>query len=311
MKYLRLFIILIFSIASVHSQELIEENIEVTNGEASLPGTLSYFNTDKPLPLAIFIHGSGNIDRNGNQAGLNIGANYIKILADSLNANGIAFYRYDKRTSNPSNKSLINENISFEDLVEDARKSILNFTDDKRFNSITLIGHSQGALTSMLALNDSVTKYVSLAGASKTLAETVVTQINLQSKELGAIAAQHFDELHRTDTIQEVNLMLLSIFNPINHTFIKSYNSYVPTEEIKKIQIPTIIINGASDLQITPEDAKALHASIPDAELVIIPEMNHVLKTVKNIQENQSSYQVASFPLSSKLVEVLSEFIKK
>ncbi|XLS28221.1 alpha/beta hydrolase [Flavobacteriaceae bacterium M23B6Z8] len=311
MTYFRMLIIFLSGIVSMNAQELIEETIELQNGKIEIPGILSYTDSEKPLPLTIFIHGSGNIDRNGNQAGLNIGANYIKVLADSLNSKGIAFFRYDKRTANPANRKLIDHTISYEDIVEDARIVMKHFAGDDRFSSITVIGHSQGALTSLLAMNEAISKYISLAGASKTLEETVIAQINLQSKELGAIAKQHFEELRKTDTIQEVNFMLQSIFNPVNHTFVKSYNAYLPTEEIAKIKLPTLIINGASDLQITPEDANALKASNPNAELIIIPEMNHVLKTVKDLQENQASYRDASFPLSSELVAVLTEFIKK
>ncbi|WP_340199289.1 alpha/beta hydrolase [Ascidiimonas sp. W6] len=311
MKIIKILSILLCVCSIAEGQDLISEEISLFNGNISLPGTLSYQKTEGKIPLAIFIHGSGNIDRNGNQAGVNVQANYIKMLADSLNKNGIAFYRYDKRTANPANKPFINKTISFDDLVDDARVALTHFQGDSRFKTITVIGHSQGSLTAILALTDIASKYISLAGASKTLEETVISQITKQSKELGIIASKHFEELSTTDTIQEVNFMLQSIFNPRNHLFIKSYNKYNPIEEIKKVTIPTLIINGNADLQIMQEDAQRLKEAKPDAELVIIPEMNHVLKTVKNLQENQASYIQENFPLSIKLVEVITEFVKK
>ncbi len=309
MKYFKLLFFIIIC-NHIHAQVITEEEIQLYNDKVSLTGTLSYPEKDSILPLAIFINGSGNVDRNGNQAGLPLQSNYIKTLADSLNKNNIAFYRFDKRTANKANIPYINATITFEDLIEDAKICISHFTGDTRFSSITIIGHSQGSLTGMLAINDSVTKFVSLAGASKTFGETLVSQINKQNTVLGAAAKAHLEELQKTDTIQEVNFMLQQIFNPVNYNFLKSYNAYNPVVEIKKITIPTLIINGEADLQITPEDAQNLHDANPNSQLVIIPEMNHVLKTVKNLQENQLSYQSEAYPLSSELVSVLTKFIK-
>ena len=89
--------------ALVFSQEIVSKNLDLSNGKVKLPGTLSYPKTTGEIPLVIFIHGSGNIDRNGNQAGTFVKANYIKTLADSLNTRGIACYRYDKRTATKDN----------------------------------------------------------------------------------------------------------------------------------------------------------------------------------------------------------------
>jgi pimeloyl-ACP methyl ester carboxylesterase len=310
MKYSRLFFLFLVISIATKSQEIIEEDIQLFNGSVNLAGTLSYPEKDS-VPLTIFIHGSGNIDRNGNQAGMPVKPNYIKLLADSLNKNGIAFYRYDKRTANPKNLALINESIRFEDLVQDAEVVMRHFQSDLRFSSIVIIGHSQGSLTAMLALNDSISKFVSLAGASRKFGEILVSQISKQNKELGNIARSHLEELQATDTIKEVNFMLQQLFNPVNHNFIKSYNTYDPIEEINKIKIPVLVIHGNADLQITTEDALGLKDANLNSELVIIPEMNHVLKTIKNVQENYLSYQSEAFPLSTQLVKVLTEFIKK
>lgn len=310
MNYLKVILIILLFCHTIQAQNIIKEEVELLNGTIHLSGTLSYPESEKPIPLAIFIHGSGNVDRNGNQAGLNIKPNYIKQLAESLNRNTIAFYRYDKRNANLSNIPLLDETSVFDDLVEDAALVIEHFSGDSRFKNITVIGHSQGSLTAILAFNENFSKFISLAGASDTFGELLVSQIDKQSKELGTITREHLKELKDTDTIQKVNFMLQSIFKPFNHNFIKSYNAYRPTEVIKKIHIPTLLVNGSSDLQITVKDAKKLKQAKPDATLVIIPQMNHVLKTVTNLEENQSSYLTENFAISQELIEVISGFIK-
>ncbi|MDT0540837.1 serine aminopeptidase domain-containing protein [Croceitalea sp. P059] len=307
MKKLTLLALFIFG--SIFSQEVVSEEILLTNYEIKLPGTLSYLENNKPQPLVIFIHGSGNIDRNGNQ-GILSSTNYIKSFADSLNSKGIAFYRYDKRTSNADNLNLFNE-ISFNDLVEDAKINIDYFKKDRRFNSIHLIGHSQGSLVGMLIANENCKTYTSLAGPGTDIGTTLISQITAQQGDLGKATEMHITELLTTDTIQEVNPFLMAIFQPRNQQFLKEWILLDPIEEIKKLTLPTLIINGDEDSQVKIEDAKLLSASKPDAKLVIIKKMNHLLKTVEDSTENLQSYTDSTFPISTELVLTVTEFIKE
>lgn len=298
-------------------QEVISEKTDLKNGKISIPGTLSYPKLDKKLPLAIFVHGSGNVDRNGNQGAV-IKANYIAQLADNLNKKGLAFYRYDKRTSNPSNISLL-KNITIHDFVSDVTIAIKNFKDDKRFKSIHLIGHSQGSLVAMLAADSNIKSYISLAGPSESIDKTLVTQITNQNPQIGEIAKQHINELRKTDTILSVNPFLVQLFAPQNQKFLKDWMLLTPTDEIKKIKKPILIIQGEKDLQVTSTDANNLISACAineagldaPAELVLIEQMNHVLKTVNNQNENQQSYASPDYPISTILVETIANFILK
>lgn len=291
------------------AQEINSEEITLKNGAIELPGTLSYPNTSEPKPLAIFIHGSGNVDRNGNQGNL-AQANYIKVLADSLNHRGIAFYRYDKRTAHPINLPKLKD-IRFHDLPEDAKLAILHFKKDKRFSGIHLIGHSQGSLVGMLLANEEgVKSYTSLAGPGENIGITLVKQIKTQNEDLGQASELHIKELMETDTIQEVNPFLLSIFAPMNQAFLKDWIQLDPAVEIKKVTVPTLLLNGDADTQVSVADAKLLLKAKPDAKLTIIKKMNHVLKTVENFAENQKSYVDPSFSISGQLIMVIADFIK-
>ena len=83
-----------------------------------------------------------------------------------------------------------------------------------------------------------------------------------------------------------------------------------PTEEIAKVTIPILIVNGDTDMQVEVSDAEKLHAAAPRSRLKIIPKMNHVLKEVNTVSGNMESYSDEKFPLSVLLVETLEEFIK-
>ena len=306
LKLLR--ILFCFCLLQTSAQEITSEEITLTNGEILLPGTLSYPNTGKPLPLIIFIQGSGNVNRDGNQPGTLIQSAYIKTFRDSLNARGIGFYSYDKRTSVPENISKLGD-IRFTDLVADVKLAITNYESDSRFSSLHLIGHSQGSLVGMLSLRPKVKSYISLAGPGVTIDKKIVEQIKAQSPELGELAAQHFTELQETDTITSINPMLFQIFAPQNQQFLKGYAALDPVAEIKKVTVPTLIINGDADIQISPQDAQLLHEALPGSALEIIPKLNHVLKEVNSMAENQQAYMQPNLPLSPALLRVITEFI--
>lgn len=300
-------LVLFFASALVFSQQVISEEIKLYNGEIALLGTLSYPKTDDKLPLAIFVHGSGNPDRNGNQGAM-VQANYIKVLADSLNAKGVAFYRFDKRNSNPSNLARL-KGMKFEELVEDLKLAIDKFQNDQRFNSIHLLGHSQGSLIGMLAASNDIASFTSIAGPGSSIDKTLILQVSKQSEELGKVTQSHIEELIETDTIVQVNPFLISIFNPQIQKYLKEWIALDPSEEIKKLSMPILIVNGDADIQVMVEDAENLKKANHEAQLHIIPKMNHVLKMVNSLDENQRSYTDSDFPLSKELVDILSEFI--
>ena len=302
------FLYIFFLVCSITfgQSKITSEEILIKNGEIELPGTLTFSKTK--TPLVIWVHGSGNVDRNGNQ-GTAVKANYIKQFRDEINKNNIAFFSYDKRTSNRKNAPFF-KGITFNHFIDDVKKVINNFKNDKRFSEIILVGHSQGSLIAMMAL-DNVSKYISLAGPGEAIDKTLVKQVTAQNAPLGETTAAHFKELKETGAIKEVNPFLVSIFSKPNWAFLSSWAKLNPVEEIKKVNIPTLIINGTKDSQVKVKDANALHKAKPSAKLVIIDNMNHVLKNIEKDADNMKSYTTPDFPISTKLITTVVAFIKK
>ena len=306
-KFITYIIITVFSIA-VSLAQVKSEEILIKNDSIELPGTLTYA-TEKS-PLIIWVHGSGNVDRNGNQLPM-IKANYIKQLRDSINKEGISFYSYDKRTANKNNVVFMMKNgVDFKDFADDVQKVVTHFKNEKRFTSITLIGHSQGSLVAMLASKD-IDKYISVAGPSKSADKAIIKQIQEKAPFLDSITKAHFKELKETGEIKVVNPMLLSIFAKPNQSFLNSWMQYNPSEEIKKLTIPVLIIQGDKDIQVQVSDAEALHEANQNSELLVIKNMNHVLKNIEKEEDNLASYYSADFSISKKLIETIIQFVKK
>ncbi|MCH3884714.1 alpha/beta hydrolase family protein [Tenacibaculum aquimarinum] len=285
------------SFAQVKSEEIL-----IKNEGVELPGTLRF--SEEKTPLLIWIHGSGGVDRNGNTP------QYIKQFRDSINANNIAFFSYDKRTANKNNIVFLKQGVLFNDFVLDAKTVINHFKKDNRFSEIILVGHSQGSLIAMLA-SENTSKYISLAGAGETIDKTLIRQLSTQNPILGQSVKSHLKELMETGTIKEVNPMLAGMFSEPNLPFLKSWISINPTDEIKKLTLPILILNGTKDLQVPVKDAENLHNANPSSNLVLIKNMNHVLKDIQKDQDNLKSYYSADFPLSTTLIKTVVTFVKK
>ena len=82
--------------------------------------------------------------------------------------------------------------------------------------------------------------------------------------------------------------------------------------EIKKLNIPVLILQGDKDIQVSVEDAKTLFLAKKSSQLAIIKNMNHVLKIIGDGKdENIKSYSNPSLPISQELISKMVSFIKK
>jgi pimeloyl-ACP methyl ester carboxylesterase len=59
-----------------------------------------------------------------------------------------------------------------------------------------------------------------------------------------------------------------------------------------QLKMPALIVQGSNDMQVGVGDAQALKAAKPDAELVLIDGMNHVMRIVPNdVKRQLASYK--------------------
>lgn len=308
MKNLLIATLLSYSMFSF--SQIIEEEINLSNAKIAIPGTLTYPETKNKVPLVIFIHGSGNPDRDGNQEGTPMQSSYIKALADSLNNLKIAFYRYDKRSARSENFDKL-EDVTVLDFVADAKVAIAHFKNDPRFSGIHLIGHSQGSLIAMLAVNEDITSLISMAGAGQTIDKIMVQQIYAQNPEFGKLVEEHFQELMTKGSIATVDPNLVTMFPPQIQNFYKTWASIDPQKEIKKLQIPILILNGDKDIQVAITNAQNLKVAQPEATLMIIPNMNHIMKEEDAEVQGHEGYLNPKYPISPKMIAAVLQFISQ
>jgi pimeloyl-ACP methyl ester carboxylesterase len=282
--------------------------LETSTGK--IYGTITLPNYLKKGKIVLIISGSGPTDRDGNNSMMK--NNSLKQFAFALADSGIASLRFDKRGIAASAKAMSKESdIRFDDLVNDVKSWILYLKKDKRFTEIIVAGHSEGSLLGMIASTKNVNKYISISGPGNPADVIIKTQLGNQSIELKKIAEPMLDSLSKGFQVHNNNLMLASFFRPSVQPYLISWFKYNPQNEIKKIKIPVLIIQGDKDIQLSIEDAKLLFLAKGSCQLAIIKNMNHVLKIIGDDKdENIKSYSNPSLPISSDFITKVVSFIK-
>jgi fermentation-respiration switch protein FrsA (DUF1100 family) len=84
-----------------------------------------------------------------------------------------------------------------------------------------------------------------------------------------------------------------------------------PKTIIAKSTTPTLIVQGTRDIQVTVGDARTLKTSQPSAALVLIEDMNHVLRHITTDAEQLPSYSNPALPLAPELVPALLGFLEQ
>ena len=284
------------------------ENIAVNS---LLNGTLyAPIRQNNTTNLVILIAGSGPTNRDGNQIGLT--NNSLKLLAESLVKNGIAVYSYDKRIFAQMAAGKLDEaSLSFDNFIDDAKAVVLYFKNQKKYHSITIAGHSEGALIGMVAANGNADAYISIAGAGRPIDEVLLEQIGKQAPFLKEEVEKNLATLKSGNTFELKNQMLASLFRASVQPYMISWIKYHPQNEIKKLQIPSLLINGDKDIQVSVQDAQLLQQAKPDAQLQIIPNMNHIFKAIKGDDtENKASYTNPELPICTELTSIITTFIR-
>ena len=263
--------------------------------------------------LMILQAGSGPTDRNGNSP-LGVSANSYRLLANVLAKEGVATLLIDKRGIAASKAAGKDESaLVFDNYIEDMAAWATQLKTDRRVKKIILAGHSEGSLIAMIAAQKvKADKYISIAGPSKPINEILSWQLNQRAPILAPAADSIMNKMKNGEKVDSIPPMLFSLFRPSIQPYMISWMKYNPCEEIKKLSVPVLIIQGTTDLQVQQSEGEALHQCNPASSLSIINGMNHVLKDAPaEMAANMATYKNADLPLSEKLVADIVKFIKE
>lgn len=281
-------------------------------GGVRLSGTLTLPAGQGPFPVALIIAGSGPTDRDGNS--FYIKTDMYKLLAQGLAARGIATLRYDKRGIGASATAQSEAQLRFDEYVDDAVALTHYLASRKDLRNISIIGHSEGSLIGILAAqrDPNVKALVSVAGVGRNAAAVIEEQVRAggASPAILAEVAAYNTSLLAGKPVASPDPALNALFRTSVQPYLISWYRYDPSLEIAKLKIPVLIVQGTTDLQVSVTDAKLLAAADPQAKLLVVQGMNHILRDAPaDRQQNVATYQDPALPLNAKVVPAIASFL--
>jgi len=287
----------------------VESSVTLETKTGTLYGTLCFPKNFTKGPVGMIIAGSGPTDRNCNSPMMKTDA--YKMLAHQLADNNIATFRYDKRGIGESKGAANKETtLHFEDLVNDANAWLQLLKQDKRFTKIIVIGHSEGSLIGILIANNGADEFISISGVGESGDKILKTQLMVQPKSVQDSLFPIIDSLAAGKLVKNVNPNFNALFRASVQPYLISWFKYNPANEIKKLTIPVLILQGTNDMQVSVDDAKMLKEADPKAKLILLDSMNHVFKIIKGDRtENINSYSNPALPIDPELPADIGDFI--
>jgi pimeloyl-ACP methyl ester carboxylesterase len=293
----------------------VETAYTITSGALQLGGTLTLpRGASGRIPVAVIIAGSGPTDRNGNSV-MGIRPNSYAQLAWRLAERGIATLRYDKRAMPGTRGTFDITTMTMDDFAADARAAAESLSHDRRFSRVVFIGHSEGASLALIAARQGapVAGVVHVSGLGRGIGEVLREQL---SRQFDSATMVRYDTAMKHYLLGEqpadVPPPMAMLFVPLNRTFLRSMMAFDAPAAIRAVRQPVLIVQGATDLQASVADAERLHAARPDAKLVVIPEVNHVLKhdTSQTIAAQMATtYNDPTAPITPAVVAAIADWI--
>ncbi|WP_246030612.1 alpha/beta hydrolase [Kluyvera ascorbata] len=288
-----------------------ETVLDAAGPKGPLKGTLLTPNS-KPNTVVLIVPGSGPTDRDGNNP-LGVNASPYRLLAEGLAAKGLATLRIDKRGMFASAMAVEDANaVTIADYVDDVRSWVDVLRRHMNTPRIWILGHSEGGAS---AQEEDVCGVVLIATPGRPMGKVLKGQLNAnpENEMLLRQALPIIDALEHRRRVDITNMhpALQSLFNPAIQGVLINAFSYNPGHLISSISKPVLVLQGQRDLQVEETDARLLKAANPQVSLVILPDMNHVMKEVTSDDHkaNIASYAEPALPLAPGLIDSIELFL--
>jgi len=283
------------------------------SGRVTLRGTLTLPGRDRPGLVALLVAGSGATDRNGNAAPA-MRSNLYAQLAWGLALRGIASLRYDKRGVGESEGGDQRAMTTMDDFAEDVGSAAASLERDPRFRGVVVVGHSEGGWLAIRAAGRGapVRGAALLATPGRPFVELLRAQLAAQ---LDSATMTQFDAAMslylRGDIVTGVPPALEPFFRPVNRRFVESLAAFDALAELRRLELPVLVVQGDRDVQVAVADAERLGAAARSGQVVIVSGANHVFKHAASGDRlgQLALYADPTVPVTDELVSALAEWI--
>lgn len=227
------------------------------------------------VPAVVTITGSGAQDRDEYIA-IVPGYRPFRQIADTLGRRGVAVLRLDDRGYGESEGSFAASTTA--DFANDIRSAVAWLRERPEIDParIGLVGHSEGGMIApMVAATDSsLAGIVIMAGPSQSLGEIIAYQMRYAIDHDTTFAASARDSVYRA---QKAEFDTTAARAP----WMAFGLPYDPLPTARQVAVPVLIMQGATDRQVTAEQADALATAIraggnDDVTVHVLPDRNHL-----------------------------------
>ena len=293
----------------------VDREATIDGGKAPLHGALLIPDGPSAGAAVLIIPGSGPTDRDSNSTIPGMKPNTLKLLADGLAQQGIASLRIDKRGVGQSAAALTAEaDMRFEDNIDDAIGWTKFLGAQPGVRCVVILGHSEGALVAaMTARRVRTCGVVSISGVGRRAADVIKAQLMAapMPEDLRAQAFADLDSLAAGRPVAEPPASLMALFRPSVQPYLISWLTIDPAVELAAVKSPVLIVQGANDLQVSVDDARLLAKARPDAKLLVLDGVNHVLKPAPADRAgNAATYADPNLPLDPRIVPAVAAFVR-
>ena len=270
-----------------------------------LTGTLSLpkARPARGAPAVVTITGSGTEERDESIPGVN-GYRPFRQIADTLGRRGIAVLRLDDRGAGGSDAGPGGaQGPTSADFADDIRAGLayLRTRADIDGDRLGLVGHSEGGMIApMVAATDPKLRAIVLMAGPAQTGRTILKYQN----EYAIDSMLKLTGARRDSALRDVEGKLDSVAKTM--PWIHFFLDYDPLATAKRVKQPVLILQGATDRQVTPDQAPALAAAFRaggnrDVTMRIFPSTNHLF--LADVVGNPSGY--AALPSKNVRPEVL------
>jgi pimeloyl-ACP methyl ester carboxylesterase len=269
----------------------------------------------------VLVGGSGPTDRDGLAFGIPILGQIAGALADA----GFIVVRYDKRGIGQSGGRA--ESASLTDYAEDVRAAIKMLADRKDVDPkrLAVIGHSEGGLVAlMVAAKEKRVGAVGLiATPGTTGAEVALAQ---QQRLLNRMKLTPEEKQAKVDAQKKIHEAVITgkgleqlppeVRRTVDNPEYQGLLTSDPAKLVASVRQPLLIIQGALDTQVEPENADRLETlararkNSPPVEVVKVPGVNHLLVPATTGEFDEYG-ALKDKQVSQQVTEALATWLKK
>lgn len=227
------------------------------------------------VPAVVLISGSGPQDRDETLPMLS-GFRPFRQIADTLGRRGIAVLRLDDRGSGASTGA--RDSATTADYADDMRAALAYLRTRPEIDPrrLGLVGHSEGGtIAPMVAAQDAALRaLVLLAGTGKPGREILAYQLRQAIEHEPSLGAAKRDSL-----LAQVPAQIDSL--AAAQRWMRFFVDYDPLPTARRVTQPVLILQGATDRQVTAEQATLLAQAFRaggnrDVTVRVLPDVNHL-----------------------------------